>query len=95
MLLCVQLLSYHVIPGAAVLSSKLSNGQKLKTALTDAQPLSVQLDGKPVKIMVPGDSAAKVVAADIKVKNSVIHVIDKVLIPAALRRGGGKPSASG
>lgn len=67
------ILTYHVVPGK-VMSTDLSNtsvenlnSQKIKIDLTEG-----------VKI-----NESKVVAADIAVKNGVIHVIDKVLIPEA------------
>ena len=65
------ILTYHVVSGT-VMSSDLSNtsvktlnGEKIKIDLSDG-----------VKI-----NDSKVIAADIKGKNGVIHVIDKVLIP--------------
>ncbi|HYQ57448.1 MAG TPA: fasciclin domain-containing protein, partial [Draconibacterium sp.] len=65
------ILTYHVVSGK-VMSSDLSNtsvktlnGQKIKVDLSDG-----------VKI-----NESNVIAADIKGKNGVIHVIDKVLIP--------------
>ena len=65
------ILTYHVVSGN-VMSSDLSNtsvktlnGEKIKVDLSDG-----------VKI-----NDSNVIAADIKGKNGVIHVIDKVLIP--------------
>lgn len=65
------ILTYHVVSGN-VMSSDLSNtsvktlnGEKIKIDLSDG-----------VKI-----NDSNVIAADIKGKNGVIHVIDKVLIP--------------
>lgn len=68
------ILTYHVVSGK-VMSGDLTNtsvgtlneGNKIKVDLSDG-----------VKI-----NDSKVVAADIEGKNGVIHVIDKVLIPAA------------
>ncbi|KAF6266038.1 hypothetical protein COO60DRAFT_1676428 [Scenedesmus sp. NREL 46B-D3] len=61
----VKVLSYHVIPNGAVLSSQLQNGQQLTTALADAAPLTVNLkDGKVT--FQGGASSATVAAADIK-----------------------------
>ncbi|WP_347838957.1 fasciclin domain-containing protein [uncultured Draconibacterium sp.] len=66
------ILTYHVVSGK-VMSSDLSNtsvetlnGKKIKVDLNEG-----------VKI-----NDSKVVAADIAGKNGVIHVIDKVLVPA-------------
>ena len=65
------ILTYHVVSGE-VLSSDLTNtsvatlnGKKLKIDLSDG-------------VLV---NSSKVIKADIKGKNGVIHVIDKVLIP--------------
>jgi uncharacterized surface protein with fasciclin (FAS1) repeats len=68
-------LLYHVVKGKVPASQVVM----LKTAKT--------LDsGKTVKITVSGSTVkvngAKVVTADVKASNGIIHVIDKVLIPA-------------
>lgn len=73
-----QVLTYHVVPSAAVLSTQLTNGQVIPTALADATVTVTIADGK-VKI-----NDANVVTADIKAGGSVIHVIDAVLLPADL-----------
>jgi transforming growth factor-beta-induced protein len=66
------ILTYHVVSGK-VMSTDLSN-TKVGT-LNEGSKLKVDIsDG--VKI-----NDSKVVAADIKGKNGVIHVIDKVLLP--------------
>ena len=71
-----QILLYHVIPNAAVLSGDLSDGMSVETAQGAPVTISVQ-DGK---VMVNG---ANVVQADIQTKNGVIHVIDAVILPPA------------
>lgn len=73
-----QVLSSHVVPAAAVASTQLTDGQVLKTLLQDAT-LTVSLSGGGVKIQ-----DANVVTPDIKAGKNIIHVIDKVLLPAAL-----------
>lgn len=69
----VAILTYHVVAGK-VMSSDLSNGQKAKTV--NGQDITVSIRGGNVKI-----SGAKVIAADVKAKNGVVHVIDKVILP--------------
>jgi uncharacterized surface protein with fasciclin (FAS1) repeats len=69
-----QILLYHVVPNAAVLSGDLSDGMSVATAQGAPVTISVQ-DGK---VMVNG---ANVVQADIQTKNGVIHVIDAVILP--------------
>lgn len=74
----MQVLSYHVVPSAAVASSQLTNGQVLTTALTDSTLKVTLKDGK---VLI---NDATVTVADIKAGNSIIHVIDGVLLPPAL-----------
>ncbi len=70
----VSILTYHVVPGE-IMSTDLSDGQSAPTA--QGGNLTVSLtDG--VKI-----NDATVVSADIKCSNGVVHIIDKVMVPAA------------
>ncbi len=68
-----KILTYHVVSGAV-----------LSTSLKSSDVKSVE--GSPLKVVVAAGkvtvSGANVVKADIKASNGVIHVIDKVLIPA-------------
>ncbi len=74
------LLSYHIVPGAALTASQLSNGQKLTTALgTNVAPLTVRLSGKVTLIGV--GSEANVIQADLRACRGVVHVVDSVLLP--------------
>ncbi|MDH3263748.1 MAG: fasciclin domain-containing protein [Paracoccaceae bacterium] len=69
----VAILTYHVVPGK-VMSGDLSNGMMAATA-----------QGGEVTIMTEGGvmvNDANVVTADIEASNGVIHVIDKVILPA-------------
>ena len=70
----VAILTYHVVPGRVMASDVV----KLDSATTvEGQSLRIKVkDG-----MVWVDNAM-VVKADVKTSNGVIHVIDKVLIPA-------------
>lgn len=72
----ISILTYHVVPGK-VMSTDLSNGQKAKTV--QGESVKVAIGGNGVKI-----SGAKVVAADVKAKNGVVHVIDKVILPPSM-----------
>lgn len=69
----VAILTYHVVSGK-VMSTDLSDGQKAATV--QGQKVSVSIKGGTVKI-----NDAKVIAADVKAKNGVVHVIDKVILP--------------
>ena len=67
------ILTYHVVPGK-VMSGDLSNGM---TAAT--------VQGGEITIMTEGGvkvNDANVTTADIEASNGVIHVIDKVIMPA-------------
>lgn len=70
------ILTYHVLP-AKIASSALAG--KLLTSPATLQGGTLAVDGtKGVKI-----NNAMVTAADVKASNGVIHVIDKVLMPAS------------
>jgi len=67
-------LLYHVLGGAEVLSTDLTDGQEAETL--QGGKVLVRLD--PVRI-----NSANVIDADILATNGVIHVLDAVLIPCA------------
>jgi len=70
-----KILLYHVVSGNV--SAK--DVVKLSKATTlSEQDVKIKVSGKTVKI-----NNSKVIAADVKAKNGVIHVIDTVLIPPA------------
>ena len=71
------ILKYHVVAGK-VMSTDLSNGQKAATV--QGEKVMVSIKGSTVKI-----DDAKVVAADVKAKNGVVHVIDKVILPPSMK----------
>ncbi len=68
-----KILTYHVVSGA-VLSTSLKSGD---VPTVEKSPVKVVVSGGKVTV-----GGANVVKADIKASNGVIHVIDKVLIPA-------------
>ncbi|OWF36314.1 transforming growth factor-beta-induced protein ig-h3-like [Mizuhopecten yessoensis] len=72
-----ELLEYHVVSGTYY-SGGLVDGQKVPTVA--GGNLTVQISGGQVLI-----DNAHVTHADISVTNGVIHVIDKVMVPAVLR----------
>ncbi|MGB3294430.1 MAG: fasciclin domain-containing protein [Phormidesmis sp.] len=71
--LLVQILSYHVVPGA-VLSTDLETGS---VTTVEGSDLAVAVD-ETVTI-----NNANVLLADIEASNGVIHVIDRVMLPPA------------
>ncbi len=69
----VSILTYHVVPGAV------SSGEVVKmTSAKTVQGQSVKISTKDGGVMIDG---AKVVKADVKASNGVIHVIDSVILP--------------
>ncbi len=69
-----KVLTYHVVAGE-VTSKMLKAG---KVATVAGADVTVKISGKNVTI-----NTAKVIKADIKTSNGVIHVIDTVLLPPA------------
>jgi uncharacterized surface protein with fasciclin (FAS1) repeats len=70
-----QVLTYHVVPGRVTAA----DAAALTTAPTvQGEELSVSVDGS---LHVDG---AHVTSADIEAANGIIHVIDRVLLPAAI-----------
>ena len=73
----VQILTYHVVPGAVLAADVLMlNGQEVTT-----------LGGLTFKVTIDGDkvmvNTSNVIKTDILASNGVVHVIDAVLVPAA------------
>ena len=69
----IKILTYHVVSGE-VLSTSLKSGN-VKTV--EGRSVMVKVSTRGVMV-----NNAKVVKADIKASNGVIHVIDKVLLPS-------------
>lgn len=69
------ILTYHVVPGS-VMAAQVASLREART-----------VNGQAVKISAMGGSVmvdkAKVVKADIRASNGVIHVIDTVILPAS------------
>ena len=74
------ILTYHVLPGKV----KAKKAAKLDSAKTvNGAEITIKPSGKTLMI-----NNAKVVKADIKTSNGIIHVIDTVLIPEAKKAVG-------
>jgi len=83
----VGVLTYHVVPGK-ILSTDLVKmisdaGGTLKVATVQGGELSFMVEGDMVKITDATGGVATVTIADVVQSNGVIHVIDKVLLPAS------------
>jgi transforming growth factor-beta-induced protein len=70
-------LTYHVVAGANVLSSDLTNGMVVTTL---NGTFTVNISGSSVTITDASGATANVVATDVQGTNGVVHVIDKVLL---------------
>ena len=73
-------LKYHVVAGANVLSTNLTNNMMVETF--QGQSFSVQLMGGAAQITDANGRISMITAADVQAANGVIHVLDKVLLPA-------------
>lgn len=69
-------LTYHVVAGK-VMSTDLKEGMKAGTVHGDKVEVSLK-NGAQI-------NDANVVIADIKAKNGVVHVIDKIILPPSLK----------
>jgi uncharacterized surface protein with fasciclin (FAS1) repeats len=70
----VRVLTYHVVPGR-ITSAEITHDSEQKT-----------VEGSTLKLVVNGGvtvNDATVIQADVEAENGVIHVIDRVLTPAA------------
>ncbi|WP_022835984.1 fasciclin domain-containing protein [Salisaeta longa] len=72
------ILTYHVIPDAAVASSQISDGQTAQTVEGSDVTFAVNNDGVFV-------NDAQVVAPDFGVSNGIVHRIDGVLMPPSMQ----------
>lgn len=71
-------LKYHVVAGANVQSSSLTNGQVVNTFAS--QSFTIGLTGG-AKITDTNNRVSNIIATDVQCSNGIIHVIDKVLLP--------------
>lgn len=73
-----KVLQYHVISGANVVSSALTNGQQVTTF--QGQKFTIGLTGG-AKITDASNRVSNIIVVDVQGSNGVIHAIDKVLLP--------------
>jgi transforming growth factor-beta-induced protein len=68
------ILTYHVVPGAAVYAGELSDGQAVTTLQGEDLAIGVDMDGITV-------NGASVTSFNIRAGNGIIHLVDGVLLP--------------
>jgi uncharacterized surface protein with fasciclin (FAS1) repeats len=73
-----KVLQYHVVSGANVVSSSLTNGQQVTTF--QGQKFTIGLTGG-AKITDASNRVSNIVVVDVQGSNGIIHAIDKVLLP--------------
>ncbi|GAA4456786.1 fasciclin domain-containing protein [Nibrella saemangeumensis] len=75
------ILTYHVVPGR-VFSSNIQNGMDVTTA--QGTTIRTAVNGNTVTVLGRGNNntAANITAANMLATNGVVHVIDRVLVPA-------------
>ena len=76
------ILTYHVISGnvaAADVARITAGGQTPSVNTLEGSPVKIKMNGMFNKSVYVND--AKVITADVKASNGVIHVIDKVILP--------------
>ncbi len=71
-------LKYHVVTGANVLSTSLTNGMSVDTFAED--PFTINLTNG-AKITDANGRISNIIATDVQASNGVIHAIDTVLLP--------------
>lgn len=72
-------LSYHVVTGANVRSTALTDGMEVATLA--GQSFTVDLDNGPV-ITDANGRTAQIIMVDVQADNGVVHVLDTVLLPS-------------
>lgn len=70
-------LKYHVVAGANVLSSQLSDNQVV--GMFSGQNVTVKFT--PTRLVDVNNRNCNIIAVDVQCSNGVIHVLDKVLLP--------------
>ncbi len=73
-------LNYHVVSGANVLSSALTDGQTVTTISNDAT-FTINISGSDVSITDAQNRTSNIIATDVQGVNGVVHVVDGVLLP--------------
>jgi transforming growth factor-beta-induced protein len=82
--LLTQVLTYHVIAGNEIFSREFKDGESIATVNGQRVIIkSTRMPGKPrmIEITDATGGVSKVTLADLKARNGVVHLIDRVLLP--------------
>ncbi len=71
------ILTYHVITGANIASTDLTDGQTATTASGEDVTIAINTDGVFI-------SDAQVIEADIEANNGIIHIVKNVMVPPSI-----------
>ncbi|MFY0481038.1 fasciclin domain-containing protein [Flavobacterium sp. PLA-1-15] len=72
-------LKYHVVAGANILSSSLTNNQSVTTF--QGGTFTVELPSSGPQIRDANNRVSLIIATDVQASNGVIHALDKVILP--------------
>ena len=74
-----QVLKYHVVAGANVTASEITDG--MTPATFEGSMITINKDGDAVTVTDGNMNVAKVQIANVQTSNAVIHAIDRVILP--------------
>lgn len=72
-------LTYHVVAGANVVSSTLSDGQSVTSF--QGESFTINISGNMVTVTDARGDVANIILTDVQATNGVIHVLDKIILP--------------
>ena len=90
--LLTDILKYHIVPNAAVFSSQLSNGQVIDMLNEDTTQVTTGVPNTETGIKI--NESNVISPFDVAACNSVVHTIDKVLIPPTTSSPSSSPTKS-
>lgn len=76
-----RVLALHIIPGQALKSKDLSDGQKLKTLSGEEITFSVDHEIDSMSVTVPSGVTSEVILKNVEACSAVVHVIGTMLLP--------------